>query len=103
MPDSHTRRVQRAKVVHDQALAMLASGASRLDVLTKIATAAERAGVPGAVASILYLDEGGLLRNGASPNLPADSRLPSVSRARGACRSSHWVDACSASRSSVRA
>ena len=51
---------------------MLAEGATRNEVLTRLATAAELLAGPGSAASILVLDEAGLLRNGASPNLPAD-------------------------------
>jgi GAF domain-containing protein len=40
--------------------------------LTCLATAAEVQLGPGVVASILVLDRDGLLRNGASPNLPSD-------------------------------
>jgi GAF domain-containing protein len=61
-----------AQSAYDRALAMLSQGASRLEILTSLATACERASEPGCVASILVLDENGLLRNGASPNLPAD-------------------------------
>jgi GAF domain-containing protein len=42
------------------------------EILTHVAAAAEAVAGPGCVASILVLDEAGLLRNGASPNLPAD-------------------------------
>ena len=51
---------------------MLKQGSSRLDVLTHLATAAEQAVRPGSAASILLIDKDGLLRNGASPNIPAD-------------------------------
>ena len=46
--------------------------APRREVLTCLVSAAERISRPGSVASILVIDEDGLLRNGASPNLPAD-------------------------------
>jgi GAF domain-containing protein len=55
----HARRLQREK-------------APRREVLTCLVTAAERIAGDGAVASILVLDREGLLRNGASPNLPSD-------------------------------
>ena len=42
------------------------------DILTVLATASEAASHGSTVASILVLDGDGLLRNGASPNLPAD-------------------------------
>ena len=61
-----------AQAAHDRALAMMSQGSSRLDILTLLATAGERASGPGSVASILVVDEDGLLRNGASPNLPSD-------------------------------
>jgi hypothetical protein len=48
------------------------TGASRCEMLTRLATAAEVLAGQGSVASILVLDSQGLLRNGASPNLPAD-------------------------------
>lgn len=51
---------------------MLARGAALRDVLAKLASAAESIAGGGSVASILLLDRDGLLRNGASPNLPAD-------------------------------
>lgn len=51
---------------------MLEAGESSTSVLTCLVTGAEIGAGPGAVASILVLDEEGLLRNGASPNLPRD-------------------------------
>jgi hypothetical protein len=51
---------------------MVAAGASRRQILTLLATAGEILAGEGAVTSILVLDGEGLLRNGASPNLPAD-------------------------------
>jgi len=51
---------------------MLKAGASRLEILCRLVTAAESLAGPGATVSILILDDDGLLRNGASPNLPAD-------------------------------
>ena len=70
-----------ARSARDRALLLKAQGASRLDILTLLATAGERASGPGCVTSILVIDEQGLLRNGASPNLPTDyldaiDRLP---------------------------
>jgi hypothetical protein len=50
----------------------LASGMSRREVLARLAIEAEAIAGPGSVASILVLDSEGLLRNGASPNLPSD-------------------------------
>jgi GAF domain-containing protein len=51
---------------------MLKKGATRNEILTRLATAGERLAGRGSVVSILVLDDNGLLRNGASPNLPAD-------------------------------
>jgi len=55
-----------------RALRLLENGGSRTEVLTCLVTGAELAAGEGAVASILVLDCDGLLRNGASPNLPRD-------------------------------
>jgi GAF domain-containing protein len=52
--------------------AMLQDGATRHEILTRLATAGEHLAGPGSVVSILVLDDNGLLRNGASPNLPSD-------------------------------
>ena len=51
---------------------MLERRAPRHEMLTCLVTAAERVAAPQAVVSILVLDRDGLLRNGASPNLPRD-------------------------------
>ena len=51
---------------------LLQAGAPRGEILTVLVAAAESLAGPGAVSSILVLGEDGLLRNGASPNLPAD-------------------------------
>jgi len=61
-------------IVHavEHVRAMLRNGATRNQILTRLATAGERLAGPGSVVSILVLDDAGLLRNGASPNLPAD-------------------------------
>jgi GAF domain-containing protein len=42
------------------------------EILTCLVTAAETISGPRAAASVLVLDRDGLLRNGASPNLPRD-------------------------------
>lgn len=55
----HVERMLRAKV-------------PQREILARLATAAEVLAGPGATVSILVLDRDGLLRNGASPNLPAD-------------------------------
>ena len=54
---------------------LLADAMPRRDVLTFLARAAETHAGPGATVSILVLDDEGLLRNGASPDLPADYLL----------------------------
>ena len=56
----------------EQVRQMLRDGVSRLAILTRLAEAGEALSGPGSVVSILVLDEEGLLRNGASPNLPED-------------------------------
>jgi GAF domain-containing protein len=56
----------------DLAQRMIDSGESRSSILSCLIEAAECVGAPRAVASILVLDEQGLLRNGHSPGLPDD-------------------------------
>lgn len=56
----------------DTARAMIEQRAPLREILTRLVSAGESLAGPGAVVSILLLDENGLLRNGASPNLPAD-------------------------------
>lgn len=51
---------------------MLHKGVGRSEILTELVAAAEQVAGNGAVCSILALDRDGLLRNVASPNLPAD-------------------------------
>src|SRR5579871_4353427 len=63
----------------DRALQMLDQGDSKEKILAMLANAAEHVSGRGAVCSILVLDGDGLLRNGASPNLPADY-LASIDR-----------------------
>lgn len=48
------------------------AGAARHEILACLVTAAEAVSGPDSVASVLVIDEEGLLRNGASPNLPPD-------------------------------
>ena len=63
------------KLVQDareRALALLHDGAPLRQVLAQLTTAVEQIGRGATVASILMLDREGLLRNGASPNLPGD-------------------------------
>jgi hypothetical protein len=51
---------------------MLKAGMPWREILACLATAGEDLAGSGASVSILILDENGLLRNGASPNLPHD-------------------------------
>ncbi len=51
---------------------MLDAAAPAGIILARLAAAAEAVSGPGATVSILVLDPDGLLRNGASPNLPSD-------------------------------
>jgi len=51
---------------------MAQDGSPLREVLTQLTTAVETLARGKTVASILLLDRDGLLRNGASPNLPAD-------------------------------
>ncbi|KQT10463.1 GAF domain-containing protein [Ramlibacter sp. Leaf400] len=51
---------------------LLARGASPRETLSQLTSAVEQFAEGRTVASILVLDREGLLRNGASPNLPAD-------------------------------
>lgn len=55
-----------------QAQDLLKSGLPREEILSVLVDAAEQVAGNGAVCSILVLDKKGLLRNAASPNLPAD-------------------------------
>jgi GAF domain-containing protein len=55
-----------------QATRMLSVGARCRDVLTYLARAAESVAGADSTVSILVLDDEGLLRNGASPDLPDD-------------------------------
>jgi len=56
----------------DRSRQMHWQGAARREVLTALATVGEIVSGSGAACSILILDKDGLLRNGASPNLPPD-------------------------------
>lgn len=63
------------KTAYDEALQMIEQKAKSCDILTYLASAAEKASGPDSVVSILLIDEKGLLRNGASPKLPDDYLL----------------------------
>lgn len=56
----------------DDVQRMLEGGMPQKEILALLAREGEVLAGPGAVVSILVLDDEGLLRNGASPNLPAD-------------------------------
>lgn len=65
---------ERAQVLaaRGRALQLLQEGAPLREVLAQLTSAVETIGHGRTVSSILVLDRDGLLRNGASPNLPAD-------------------------------
>jgi GAF domain-containing protein len=56
----------------ERARNMLSAGASRDEILDMLVSTGEHVAESSAVCSILVLDRHGLLRNGASPNLPTD-------------------------------
>ena len=56
----------------DDAMRLKEDGAPREEILTHLARAGEALAGPDTAVSILVLDDYGLLRNGASPNLPDD-------------------------------
>ncbi|HLP11232.1 MAG TPA: GAF domain-containing protein [Flavobacteriales bacterium] len=55
-----------------ESLYMLEAGKNQQDILAFLTHVAEKAAGPDTVSSILLLDKSGLLRNGASPQLPLD-------------------------------
>ena len=57
---------------YQEALQMIKSKVHNDEILSFLASAAEKAAGPDSVVSILLLDNTGVLRNGASPQLPAD-------------------------------
>ena len=71
-PDVQSSRWDCFEHARQRALEMLENNASQTAILTCLVTGAEMGAGAGAVSSILLLDEDGLLRNGASPNLPRD-------------------------------
>jgi GAF domain-containing protein len=72
MPSTDEGRVQYLEAARERGLRMIADGAALHSVLTHLAATVEALAQGKVVASILLLDREGLLRNGASPNLPAD-------------------------------
>jgi len=65
-------KINLVRRVVERAHGMLEAGAAGQDVLPLLVGAAEQVAGEGSVCSILVLDKDGLLRNGASPGLPAD-------------------------------
>lgn len=59
-------------IAYNTALEMLESNVSSKEILSYLASTAETASGTDSVVSILFLDDQGLLRNGASPKLPPD-------------------------------
>lgn len=59
-------------LAYNQALQMLKSSIDGSVILSYLASSAEEAAGTDSVVSILMIDKGGLLRNAASPKLPAD-------------------------------
>jgi GAF domain-containing protein len=72
MPSSEEGRRQYLEAARERGLRMIADGAPLRSVLTHLAATVAALAQGEVVASILLLDREGLLRNGASPNLPAD-------------------------------
>src|ERR1044071_519138 len=72
MPLGEPQDDEFVKQSYDRVQQMLRSGLPRRDILTRLAIAGEGLAGHGASVSILVLEEHGLLRNGASPNLPLD-------------------------------
>ena len=68
-PPESTNLAERAA---DRAREMLSTGATEYEILAMLVATAERVAESKAVCSILVVDREGLLRNAASPNLPAD-------------------------------
>lgn len=60
------------KAAQERAQRMIQEGAALRDILAVLTSAGEAVSEGRTVCSILLLDKDGLLRNGASPNLPAD-------------------------------
>lgn len=57
---------------YTEAIQMVETNCGREEILCFLVSAAEKASGPDSVASILLLDENGLLRNASSPRLPDD-------------------------------
>jgi GAF domain-containing protein len=72
MTTAPVARADMLRAVEHRVTRMVAEGAPLRDMLATLATTAEALSGSTTVVSILVLDGEGLLRNGASPNLPAD-------------------------------
>lgn len=72
MPSTAEPRADLLQAARDRGLRMIAEHAPLRSVLAHLTSTVEALSPAPAVASILVLDGEGLLRNGASPNLPAD-------------------------------
>lgn len=71
----HANAVPRTDVIEaacSRAETLLAKGAALREVLAQLTAAIETLSSGKTIASILLIDREGLLRNGASPSLPAD-------------------------------
>ena len=72
MPTTDEGRRLYLQAARERGLRMIAERAPLRTVLTHLAATVEALAQGRVVSSILLLDRQGLLRNGASPNLPAD-------------------------------
>ncbi|UVT20811.1 MAG: GAF domain-containing protein [Nitrospira sp.] len=70
LPETQNNAFILAATTHVQQ--MLEAGTPSQEILTRLAKAGEVLAGPGSSVSILVIDKDGLLRNGASPSLPAD-------------------------------
>jgi GAF domain-containing protein len=71
-PPSGTGGEARCVIAYDRALQMVDRGEPIGEILRHLVSSAENLSEGNTVSSILVLDDEGLLRNGASPNLPED-------------------------------
>lgn len=70
--DSSSSLVNAAQHAARNVETLLSKGYPRRELLARLAAAGEELSGRDSTVSILVLDENGLLRNGASPNLPTD-------------------------------
>jgi hypothetical protein len=85
---------------------LLGFGNPQRELLARLAAAGEALSGPDSTVSILVLDNDGLLRNGASPNLPSDY-LNAIDRLRpdprvGTCAAAKQLGRCSRPMSRTR-